>query len=124
RLDALVAIYGVLKSGAAYLPLDVTQPVARRQFMLTDADAAAVITIPAWEGDLATSSMNVLAWDSTGLVDSPSERPGDAPDPSLDDLAYVIYTSGSTGEPKGVMIEHRSLAAFVYWGISNFTPAE
>src|SRR5438270_11817247 len=63
-------------------------------------------------------------WYARGPSGSSSGSACAAPDPSLDDLAYVIYTSGSTGQPKGVMIEHRSLAAFVHWGVSNFTPEE
>src|SRR5437588_1919777 len=97
RLDMVVAVYGVLKSGAAYLPLDVAQPLARRRFMLSDTRAAALITIPAWKGELGDRSMKVMIWDARGPSGSSSGSAGAAPDPSLDDLAYVIYTSGSTG---------------------------
>jgi amino acid adenylation domain-containing protein len=122
RLDALIAIYGVLKSGAAYLPLEVAQPLDRRCFMLEDAGAAALITVPEWESDLGDGSRKLVTW--TGREHAAAPDPGAAPDQSLDDLAYVIYTSGSTGRPKAVMIEHRSLAAFVHWGISAFSRDE
>jgi amino acid adenylation domain-containing protein len=121
RLDALIAIYGVLKAGAAYLPLDVGQPLPRRRFMLDDTKAAALITTPAIEEDLAGGSLRVLTWEENGPTAPATARVGSVAGPSLDDLAYVIYTSGSTGKPKGVMIEHRSLAAFVHWGISAFS---
>jgi amino acid adenylation domain-containing protein len=117
RLDALIAIYGVWKAGAAWLPLDAGQPLPRRRFMLDDAKARALITAPAWRDELAARSTRVLTWEDDG----PTEAPGGALlGPGLDDLAYVIYTSGSTGKPKGVMIEQRSLGAFVHWGVSTF----
>jgi amino acid adenylation domain-containing protein len=121
RLDALVAIHGVLKSGAAYLPLDAAQPLPRRRFMLEDTNAAALITVPAWKDDLAGRSTEVLTWEGDGPAAEPT---GTVLGPGLDDLAYVIYTSGSTGTPKGVMIEHRSLAAFVHWGVTAFSAEE
>jgi amino acid adenylation domain-containing protein len=121
RLDALVAIYGVWKAGAAYLPLDAAQPLSRRRFMLEDTRAAALITAPAWKDELAGESMEVLSWEGDGPT---GKSTGTTLGPSLDDLAYVIYTSGSTGNPKGVMIEHRSLAAFVHWGVSTFSEDE
>ena len=125
RLDALIAIYGVLKAGAAYLPLDVAQPLERRRFMLEDAGAAALITVPEWESDLGGESTTLVTWSGRERAATDAAPPsGDAGEPSLDDLAYVIYTSGSTGRPKAVMIEHRSLAAFVHWGISAFSADE
>jgi amino acid adenylation domain-containing protein len=125
RLDALIAIYGVLKAGAAYLPLDVAQPLDRRRFMLRDAGAAALITVPEWERDLRDGDTRLVPW--TGRerdAHGATADAGAADDQSLDDLAYVIYTSGSTGRPKAVMIEHRSLAAFVHWGVSAFSRDE
>jgi amino acid adenylation domain-containing protein len=125
RLDALIAIYGVLKAGAAYLPLDVTQPLERRRFMLDDAGAAALITVREWERDLGDDSLSLVTW--AGRERSARGAPPDSTATvatGLDDLAYVIYTSGSTGRPKAVMIEHRSLAAFVHWGVSAFSRDE
>jgi amino acid adenylation domain-containing protein len=124
RLDALIAIYGVLKAGAAYLPLDLAQPIARRRFMLSDTGAAAVITTSALRSDLTPEATQVLTWDGDGLAERASAPAPTAIGPALDDLAYVIYTSGSTGKPKGVMIEHRSLAAFAHWGVSAFSADE
>ncbi|HKP91731.1 MAG TPA: amino acid adenylation domain-containing protein [Thermoleophilaceae bacterium] len=121
RLDALVAIYGTWKAGAAYLPLDAAQPLPRRRFMLDDTNAKALITAPAWADELAGDTVEVLSWEGDGPA---GRQTGTTLGPSLDDLAYVIYTSGSTGNPKGVMIEHRSLAAFVHWGVSTFSPDE
>jgi amino acid adenylation domain-containing protein len=122
RLDVLVSVLAVLKAGGAYLPLDAAQPLERRRFMLRDAGASVLVTLPGWEAELA---------DSAEVVRPPGPEDDRGPDrdvraaePAPDQLAYIIYTSGSTGRPKGVMIEHRSLAAYVHWGVSNFTPEE
>jgi amino acid adenylation domain-containing protein len=119
RLDVLVAILGVMKAGGAYLPLDLVQPLERRRFMLADAGASVLVTVPGWEGE--------LNGDGTLEVVHPAsdqEPRLDGGGPELEDLAYIIYTSGSTGQPKGVMIEHRSLAHYVDWGVSYFSREE
>jgi amino acid adenylation domain-containing protein len=98
--DAVVAMLAVWRAGAAYLPVDPAYPSERRNAMIADSGAVAMI------GEKAEGGPHVV------LV--PAEVTGPTSDtcstPSLSDLAYVIYTSGSTGEPKGVMIEHRNLA--------------
>ncbi len=94
-----VALLGVLKAGAAYLPLDLAHPAERRAFMLEDSRAAAVLTRESLDADRPEI-----------------ERQAASPLPAAagpDDLAYVIYTSGSTGRPKGVEIPHRALGNFV-----------
>lgn len=122
RLDVLVTVYGVMKSGGAYLPLDLVQPLERRRFMLEDAGASCLVTAPGWRDELADGlPLAVIcpedwAHESGAAADVAPASPGD--------LAYVIYTSGSTGRPKGVEIEHRSLAAYVDWGLSTFTEDE
>jgi amino acid adenylation domain-containing protein len=123
RLDVLVAVLAVIKSGGAYLPLDLVQPLERRRFMVRDAGASALVTVPGWEAELGEGSLAVVHPDTD--VDEPAgETVPAGGEPALDDLAYIIYTSGSTGEPKGVMVEQRSLAAYVDWGVSHFTPEE
>jgi amino acid adenylation domain-containing protein len=123
RLDVLTAIVAVMKSGGAYLPLDLVQPLERRRFMLADAGASALITVAAWREELADGSIAVVTPDDWQTVASNGHAPA-AGGPELDDLAYIIYTSGSTGQPKGVMIEQRSLAAYVDWGVSSFSREE
>ncbi|MEU5289507.1 amino acid adenylation domain-containing protein, partial [Streptomyces sp. NPDC020755] len=114
-----VAVLGVLKAGAAYLPIDPDYPGDRVTHMLTDARPALVLTTVALAGSLPeTAGGAVAALDAPGTrtaVDScPANIPGDrdrtAPlRPSHP--AYVIYTSGSTGRPKGVVVPHRGLAS-------------
>lgn len=96
--DLIVAQLGVMRAGAAYVPIDPDYPPARRAYLAADSGAAIVLT----SADLATADH-----------DDDSRTPLPASDP--DRLAYVVYTSGSTGEPKGVMVDHRSLANFVTW---------
>jgi amino acid adenylation domain-containing protein len=105
--ETLVAILGVLKAGAAYVPLDPRYPRDRLAFMLEDTRSPIVVTAEPFLDRLPT-------WDGTTLC---LDRPGDAtsdedpvPLARPDDLAYVIYTSGSTGQPKGVLVEHRQVA--------------
>src|SRR3954451_13542910 len=100
----VVAMLGILKAGAAYLPLDPNYPEDRRQYMIDDSGAKIVI-------------------DGSGLEDSGDEVTS-WPEPQPHDLAYVMYTSGSTGRPKDVMIERRSLHAYVEWGLADYEPDE
>jgi amino acid adenylation domain-containing protein len=91
--EMVVAMLGVLKTGAAYLPIDVDYPAERIEFMVKDSAARVVVT-----------TVDVCDGYSAENLDSPIQ-PGNA--------AYVIYTSGSTGRPKGVVVEHRSLSAYL-----------
>ncbi|MFC0527598.1 amino acid adenylation domain-containing protein [Phytohabitans kaempferiae] len=110
-----VAILGVLKTGAAYVPLDPGYPPDRLAFMLADAEVTVLLTGERLAGALAGVEP-APAYEAV-LVDDPSTLDGQAEDdpaeaPDLDALAYVVYTSGSTGRPKGAMIEHGSLVTF------------
>lgn len=104
----VTALLGVLKSGAAYVPLDPIYPKHRLWAMAEDANLAAVVSTAAL----------LPAFDHEGtpavLLDMDEEVPdGALSDPSSNDRAYVIYTSGSTGSPKGVQIPHRALTNFL-----------
>ena len=110
----ITCMAGVLKAGAAYLPLDPTYPADRILFSLQECGSAVVLTQThlrsLFEG-AAVEAVAVDGWDF--LAGLPSSNPEIRPQP--DDCAYVIYTSGSTGQPKGVMIGHRSLLNLVLW---------
>ncbi|WP_433232155.1 amino acid adenylation domain-containing protein [Actinomadura formosensis] len=105
--DLVVALLGVLKAGAAYLPLDLDHPVGRIAYMLDDARPLCAIATPR-TARLLPDGTSIL------VLDGPLE-PAPAPDTETgrDHLAYVIYTSGSTGRPKGVAIAHGALANFL-----------
>ncbi|GFG73619.1 hypothetical protein MBOT_09840 [Mycobacterium botniense] len=105
--QAVVAILAVLKTGAAYVPIDAGVPATRIRFMLGDAAPIAVVTTGALAGRVEGCDLRVID------VDDPAVRtqPGTAlPAPAPDNIAYIIYTSGTTGAPKGVAITHHNLA--------------
>ncbi|HEY4929201.1 MAG TPA: amino acid adenylation domain-containing protein [Acidimicrobiales bacterium] len=104
--DLLVALFGVMRSGAAYVPADPGYPADRIAYMLEDARVAAVVTEAGLESGLPELDAPVVRIDTdwTAIASSARGFVEVTVDPS--DLAYVIYTSGSTGRPKGVMLEH------------------
>ncbi|MFE4262813.1 amino acid adenylation domain-containing protein [Streptomyces sp. NPDC056883] len=112
-IDAVVAVLGVLKAGAAYVPLNHDYPSHQLEFMIADVEASLVITHAHLRDRLGAVDAELL------LIDQEWDQIATRPhtDPSVqvgpDSLFHVIYTSGSTGTPKGVMIEHRSVCRLV-----------
>ncbi len=120
-IDMPIALLAVLKSGAAYVPIDLAYPDERAKFMFQDAGATCVLTnlegsnLPEWvreETKVCQMADNRL-W-----LDEPTQNPQVLCEP--EDTAYIIYTSGSTGQPKGVEIMHRNVAAFTDWALVEF----
>ncbi|HYT50083.1 MAG TPA: amino acid adenylation domain-containing protein, partial [Pyrinomonadaceae bacterium] len=113
-LDMLAAIFGVLKAGGGYVPLDPNYPRDRIAFMIDDAKLALVITQRHLVNEIPVGDAKPLCIDSDWemIARESDANPSVAVDSS--NAAFVIYTSGSTGNPKGVAIEHRSLASFAY----------
>jgi len=104
-LEQVVAVLGTVLTGAAYLPIDTNQPLARRGAIMDDAGTRHVLTQPWLADDVGTGAPARIVVDLDATPGTPGEP---LPSPATrDDLAYVIYTSGSTGSPKGVMISHR-----------------
>jgi len=107
-VELLVGLLGILKAGAAYVPLDPAYPVARLAFLLADAGVSIVLTQEQLACMLPDGIRAVcLDADLTTSAQEGECETGHAA--SGDDLAYVIYTSGSTGKPKGVMVTHRNV---------------
>ncbi|MFB7258677.1 amino acid adenylation domain-containing protein [Streptomyces nojiriensis] len=126
----IVALYAVLKSGAAYVPVDPDYPRDRIRYMLDDSAPVCVLTTESLAPMLPASSRLILVEDFVrgGVADGRPER---LPDTEAADAgpqqplsphhpAYVIYTSGSTGRPKGVVVEHRSIVDYVTWAAASY----
>lgn len=101
-LDMMVGLLGILKAGAAYVPMDPAYPRERIAMMLEDARAKVVVTQAHLAASLGVDCVLIGGREETSVAS------GAAPS----DLAYVIFTSGSTGRPKGVMVEHRNVVNF------------
>ena len=111
-LDLVVALLAVMKSGAAYLPLDPSHPAERRNAILQDSRARMLITCQAVSPDVhATSACAVVLFKDVSTSGQSAANLPFMVRPN--DLAYVIYTSGSTGRPNGVEVEHGNLANFL-----------
>jgi amino acid adenylation domain-containing protein len=138
-IDAVATIYGVMKAGAAYVPVDPEAPVARGAFILNDCSVKVVIVddsvADGWMAEAqqlghcpqvirvrdARGGQGIRA--ALGSVAGSGDARGDVV-PSGDDLAYILYTSGSTGRPKGVMLTHSNAVSFVDWCAQTLGPRE
>ncbi|MBO7564183.1 MAG: amino acid adenylation domain-containing protein, partial [Clostridiales bacterium] len=103
-LEMIVGIYGILKSGGAYVPIDATYPDERIKFMLEDCEAKAIVLYGS-EQETELAKIDLRREDWTGDRSNPEHvnKP--------EDLAYCIYTSGTTGKPKGVLLEHHGIVS-------------
>lgn len=117
--DLVVALLAVMRSGAAYLPLDPGHPRDRLEDAIGGAGAGTILTHRALAGHLGTPPVRRVVLDEPGTATAiAASRPDDPVVPvSPDDPAYVIFTSGSTGRPKGVVISHRGIRNHVLWAI-------
>src|SRR6266480_649449 len=128
--EVVCAILGVLKAGAAYVPVDPAAPKERLAFMLQDIAEGlggilpTVVTQSHLQNRLPGTASRVVTLDSgfPAISDYAASDVKSKASPS--DVAYVIYTSGSTGKPKGVMIEHRSLAHYIWWASEKYCQGE
>ena len=104
--EAIIAMLAVLKTGAAYLPIDPAHPRSRVEFMLADTAPIAAVTTAGLADRLAGCDPTVIDVNDAAI----GTQPGSAlPAPAADDLAYIMFTSGTTGVPKGVAITHRNV---------------
>jgi amino acid adenylation domain-containing protein len=115
-LEVIIGILGILKGGCAYMPIDPDYPQERIDYMLADSNARVLLAAPGDQVKELESPVEII-YISDVLSSSPSvstSASSSACRVSSANLAYVIYTSGTTGRPKGVMVDRRNVAAYLY----------
>lgn len=142
-IASVISVFGIMKAGAAYVPLDPNAPAKRLTYITRDCNIQVLLTsiskAPSLEAfvsegtavktvilldvpveaamEPAVAGLQFIPWTQ---VLSQSVAPPETPEMVDADLAYILYTSGSTGVPKGVMIAHRTILTFVRWGHEEF----
>jgi amino acid adenylation domain-containing protein len=140
-IDTVATIFGVLKAGAAYVPVDPGAPAARNAYILNDCSVRVAVVEQRFEAGVRAEMARLgpgpqlLVLDGAGggmalaaaLDQEDMRNPAPATAtavPGPNDLAYILYTSGSTGRPKGVMLSHANAASFIDWSSEVFTPTD
>lgn len=137
-VDTVAAIFGILKAGAAYVPIDPTAPATRNAYVLSNCAVSAIVVAADFEqglldefaeNEFSTRTLVVDAAEGglSGLLDrmqvADAANRVNTIEMKADDLAYILYTSGSTGRPKGVMITSGNAESFVAWCLAVFEPS-
>ncbi|WPO90949.1 amino acid adenylation domain-containing protein [Chryseobacterium sp. HR92] len=119
-LEWVVAVLGVIKTGAAYVPIDPAYPAKRVEFILSDTAADIILTNQNLE-TLLSGTERTKVFDLSSM-ENLNHLSSDAPEIKIhqNSLAYTIYTSGSTGKPKGVMVSHQAIQHLVTWHNHHF----
>ncbi|MER6874000.1 amino acid adenylation domain-containing protein, partial [Amycolatopsis sp. NPDC000673] len=120
--ELVTALLAILKTGAAYLPLDPAQPSVRLDAMLADSESGLLLTCQGLRTAVTAAPARVLCLDTDeAAVSARPDRPlGETG--SGDDLLYLMYTSGSTGQPKASMLSHSNVVNYLRWVIATFDP--
>ena len=121
----MVGLLGILKAGAAYMPVSEDVPLNRKKYMLRDSNASLVLTQPPMEERIDSLEYMVLGDEEFEELSLESTEGESFPSVGIEagDCAYVIYTSGTTGNPKGVMATHRGLANYASWAAEHYIGA-
>jgi amino acid adenylation domain-containing protein len=114
-LELVVGLFGILKAGAVYVPLDPIHPPDRLTYMFEDAQARVLLTQERLRDRMPVRQEQVVVLDGEGVVWAGEQRGNVESGVESANLAYVIYTSGSTGRPKGVEVQHQGLVSLVQY---------
>lgn len=117
-VETLVAIFAILKSGAAYVPIDPQYPDERIQYIINDINFDCILTNDEHIYSRFSDSSNFIILAENMFVNTP-DNISSPDDFNIDKIAYVIYTSGSTGNPKGVMVTHKNVINYSEW-VKNY----
>ncbi|MBC9915635.1 non-ribosomal peptide synthetase [Chitinophaga varians] len=123
--DMIIGILGIMKAGAAYVPVDLEYPAERIRYILEDCSASVVVSSSVGKQKIELAGFsNIVALDTDKelIGQQPATLPETIPDPRH--LAYVIYTSGSTGKPKGVMVEHLGMLNHLFAKVNDLKITE
>lgn len=123
-LDMIVGMLGILKAGAAYVPLDPAYPAERLAYMIQDTQMAIVLTQLRLEDSLPGEKVKAICLDRDWIEIQEMSKQSLNTQSDSRNLSHLIYTSGSTGKPKGVAIEQRSVIAFLHWAKDAFSAEE
>jgi non-ribosomal peptide synthetase component F len=123
-LEMVVGILGILKAGGAYVPLDPDYPRERSEFICEDAQLRLLLTREHLRERVSDLAEHILYLDAQGELPVEGTEEGVPPAASPDNLIYVIYTSGTTGQPKGVQVQHGSVANYVLGASRQFEVTE
>ncbi|HHH50864.1 MAG TPA: amino acid adenylation domain-containing protein, partial [Campylobacterales bacterium] len=122
-IEMMIGLLGILKSKAAYIPIDPSYPLERIEYMIEDSGVNIIITENKYVEDLVSlSDSKVLSLSNMNEIVSQYPNENLNKEVNLDDLAYVIYTSGSTGKPKGTLLTHKNLNNYIYWAMDAYQP--
>ncbi|MCZ8116908.1 MAG: amino acid adenylation domain-containing protein [Microcystis sp. LE18-22.4A] len=116
----IIGLLGILKAGAAYIPLDPNYPSERLAYMLEDSAVSVLLTQENLVDTLPNYLGTIFCLDQDGKILDHHPQDNLLHPMTSENLAYVIYTSGSTGKPKGVLIQHQSLLNLVSWHQNAF----
>jgi amino acid adenylation domain-containing protein len=119
NFNMIIGMYGILKAGAAYVPIDPEYPADRQEYIIRNSAVTTVVADTPFLTGGAPDGITVITMNEEDL--SSFDRADHGIQHSSLDLAYTIYTSGSTGRPKGVMIEHHSVINLIEWVNETFT---
>ncbi len=120
----ILLVLGILKAGAAYVPIDPTYPSERINEIIDDSQLEVLVTRGRYHDESLRNTIKVIDLDQALDTITAQQTSPISTQISSSALAYVIYTSGSTGKPKGVMIEHRSLVNYIRWAAEYYVKHE